>query len=53
MNWKRERWRGFDGVGPCSSRSVGLLMCPVTQVQQGDLAESLKCSTLSQDTAIT
>lgn len=51
MNWKGESWRGFDGHGPCSSgRPAGLLMRPVTKVQQGDLAESLKHLVMSQET---
>lgn len=51
INWKGESWREFDGLGPCNSRrSAGLLMRPVTQVQQGDLAVSLKCFVMSQDT---
>lgn len=50
-NWEGESWRGFDGLGPRNSkRSAGFLMRPVTQVQQGDLAASLKCSVTPRDT---
>ena len=51
MNQKGESWRGINGLGPCNSRrSAGLLMRPLTQVQQGDLAESPKCLVAFQDT---